>query len=61
LDRYGLDPLQAIPAEKIEVPDFKAKRWPQLLEASKNAREARARKAAKKIESRKLSSKTKIS
>lgn len=60
LDRYGLDPLQAIPAEKIEVPDFKAKRWPQLLEASRSAREARARKAAQ-IESRKLSSKTKTS
>jgi hypothetical protein len=61
LDRYGLDPLKSIPAERIEVPEFNAKRWPQILEASKSAREARAKKAAQ-IQSRKLLlSKTKIS
>jgi hypothetical protein len=61
LDRYGLDPLKSIPAERIEVPEFNSKRWPQILEAYRSAREARAKKAAQ-IESRKLlSSKTKIS
>jgi hypothetical protein len=61
LDRYGLDPLKSIPAERIEVPEFNTKRWPQILEAYRSAREAHAKKAAQ-IESRKLlSSKTKIS
>jgi hypothetical protein len=61
LDQYGLDPLTSIPAEKIEVPEFKAKRWPQILEASKSAREARAKKAAQIMSRRLPSSKTKIS
>lgn len=45
LDRYDLDPLQAVPVGKIEIPEFKAKRWSQLLRRSQEARSARARKA----------------
>jgi hypothetical protein len=60
LDRYGLDPLKSIPVEKIKVPEFKAMRWPQLLEASRSARELRAKNAAQ-IESRRRLSKPKIS
>lgn len=44
LDRYDLDPLRAIPADKIDVPDFKAKRWPQILKRAQQARQRRARK-----------------
>jgi hypothetical protein len=46
LDRYGLDPLKSIPAGEIEVPEFQAKRWPQLIETARVARESRAIKAA---------------
>lgn len=46
LDRYGLDPLKSIPAGEIEVPEFKAKRWPQLIETARAARESRANRAA---------------
>jgi hypothetical protein len=46
LDRYDLDPLASIPAGRIEVPEFNAKRWPQILEAFRGAREARTKKAA---------------
>ena len=42
LDRYQLDPLQCVPAKKINVAAFTSKRWPQLLELSRNARVVRA-------------------
>jgi hypothetical protein len=45
LDRYELDPLKSIPVGDIEVPEFKAKRWPQLVETARVARESRANKA----------------
>jgi hypothetical protein len=51
LDRYGLDPLISIPAREIDVPEFQAKRWPQLIEAARVARESRANRAAQ-LESR---------
>jgi len=44
LDQYGLDPLQSVPADKIDIPDFKAKRWPQLLERAGEARQTRTRR-----------------
>jgi hypothetical protein len=31
---YGLDPLACVPWSKIDVPDFQAKRWPQVLAAT---------------------------
>ena len=46
LDRYELDPLKSIPAGEIDVPEFQAKRWPQLIETARVARESRAIKAA---------------
>jgi hypothetical protein len=46
LDRYELDPLKTIPAAEIEVPEFQAKRWPQLIETVRVARESRENKAA---------------
>jgi hypothetical protein len=61
LDRYGLDPLKAIPVEDIEVPEFKAKRWPQLIEIARVARESRTNKAAQLESRRRLSGTTKIS
>jgi hypothetical protein len=51
LDRYGLDPLKSIPVGDIEVSEFKTKRWPQLIETARVARESRANKAAQ-LESR---------
>jgi hypothetical protein len=45
LDRYELDPLKSIPTGEIEVPEFQAKRWPQLIETARVARESRANKA----------------
>jgi hypothetical protein len=30
LDRYALEPLEAIPAESIAIEDFQSKRWPQI-------------------------------
>ncbi len=42
LDSYELDPLQCVPATRINVPEFRSKRWPQILELSRNARIARA-------------------
>ena len=50
LDRYELDPLKSIPAEEIEVPEFQAKRWPQLIETARVARESRANKAAQLLQ-----------
>jgi hypothetical protein len=50
LDRYELDPLRSIPAAEIEVPEFQAKRWPQLVEAVRAARESRANKAAQLLQ-----------
>jgi hypothetical protein len=50
LDRYKLDPLKSIPAGEIEVPDFHAKRWPQLIEAARAARESREKKAAELLQ-----------
>ena len=61
LDRYGLDPLKSIPVGDIEVPEFKAKRWPQLIETARVARESRANKAAQLESRRRLSGTTKIS
>ncbi|MGC1519969.1 MAG: hypothetical protein WA803_00395, partial [Steroidobacteraceae bacterium] len=61
LDRYGLDPLKSVPVGDIEVPEFKAKRWPQLVETARVAREARANKAAKLESQRRLGRSTKIS
>lgn len=46
LDRYELDPLKSIPAGEIAVPEFQAKRWPQLIETAQAARESRANMAA---------------
>jgi hypothetical protein len=51
LDRYQLDPLKSIPIRDIEVPEFQAKRGPQLIETAQVARESRAYKAAQ-LESR---------
>jgi hypothetical protein len=50
LDRYELDLLKSIPAGEIEVPEFQAKRWPQLIETARAAREARANKAARLLQ-----------
>jgi hypothetical protein len=50
LDRYELDPLKSIPAGEIEVPEFQAKRWPQLIETARVARESRANKAAQLLQ-----------
>jgi len=30
---YGLDPLAAVPAQRIEIPRFQNQRWPQVLSA----------------------------
>jgi hypothetical protein len=61
LDRYGLDPLKSVPVGDIEVPEFKAKRWPQLIEAARVARESRATTAAQLESRRRLSGTTKTS
>ena len=45
LDRYELDPLRSIPAGEIAIPEFQAKRWPQLIETARVARESRASSA----------------
>jgi hypothetical protein len=44
LDQYELEPLKSIPVDKLDVPDFNAKRWPQLLELAHQARKARSQK-----------------
>ncbi len=49
LDRYELDPFKSIPGE-IEVPEFQAKHWPQLIETARAARESRANKAAQLLQ-----------
>ena len=46
LDRYELDPFRSIPDGEIEVAEFQAKRWPQLLAAARLAREARKQRIA---------------
>jgi hypothetical protein len=61
LDRYRLDPLKSIPVGDIEVPEFQAKRWPQLIEIARVARESRANKAAQLESRRRLSGTPKIS
>ena len=47
---YDLNPLIAVPWSKIDVPDFQAKRWPQVLAATAVRRrkytEFKARRAA---------------
>jgi hypothetical protein len=50
LDRYELNPLKSIPAAEIEVPEFQAKRWPQLIETARVAREWPANKAAQLLQ-----------
>jgi hypothetical protein len=50
LDRYELDPLKSIPAGEIEVPEFQTKRWPQLIETARVARESRSNKAAQLLQ-----------
>jgi len=54
LDRYGLDPLKSIPIDDIEAPEFKAKRWPQLIEIARIARESRVNRAAQLKSRRRL-------
>jgi len=61
LDRYGLDPLKSIPAGEIEVPEFKSKRWPQIIETARVARESRVKNAAQLKARRRLSGTTKVS
>jgi hypothetical protein len=50
LDRYALDPFKSIPAGEIEVSEFQAKCWPQLIETARVARESRANKATQLLQ-----------
>ena len=38
--QYDLNPLAAVPAEQIEVEEFRARRWPQILQYSEQRRRA---------------------
>jgi hypothetical protein len=52
LDRYQLDPLKSIPAGEIGVSEFQVKRWPQLIETARAARELRANKTPQLLQRR---------
>lgn len=45
---YGLDPLTSVPWSEINVPDFKAKRWPQVQAATAEFRRKYAARAARR-------------
>jgi hypothetical protein len=42
LDKYDLDPLQAVPTDNIDIADFKTSRWPQILQQAEQQRASRA-------------------
>jgi hypothetical protein len=47
---YDLNPLTAVPVEQIEVEEFRARRWPQILQYSQQRRRAHLhRKPAPKL------------
>jgi hypothetical protein len=50
---YDLNPLIAVPWSKIDVPDFQAKRWPQVLAATAERRRKYAERKARQAASRK--------
>jgi len=48
LHRYTLDPLQAVPADRISVGEFKTKRWPQIVATARALREKHATHLARR-------------
>jgi hypothetical protein len=48
LERYALDPLEAIPADRIAVKEFKTKRWPQIVATAQALREKHAAHLARR-------------
>lgn len=48
LARYALEPLEAIPAERIAIEGFQEKRWPQIIAARRLLQEKRAAHQAKR-------------
>jgi hypothetical protein len=50
---YDLNPLIAVPWSKIDVPDFQAKRWPQVLAATAEHRRKYAERKTRQAASRK--------
>jgi hypothetical protein len=53
LDRYKLDPLVSIPIDLIDHPEFKSKRWPQILATSHENKDTRAALQARPKKARK--------
>jgi hypothetical protein len=48
---YGLDPLASVPWSKIDVPDFQAQRWPQVLAATAEFRRKYVERKARRSSS----------
>jgi hypothetical protein len=51
---YDLDPFIAVPWSKIDVPDFQARRWPQVLAAAAEFRRKYTERQARRAASRKV-------
>jgi hypothetical protein len=48
---FGLNPLISVPWSKVDVPDFQAKRWPQVLAAAAELRRKSAVRKARRAAS----------
>ena len=51
---HGIDPLASVPASRIEIPQFQARRWPQILAAVAERRRKHARRAERRARARKV-------
>jgi hypothetical protein len=46
-ERYALDPLEAVPAERIAIEEFHAKRWPQINATAQDLKQRHAARHAR--------------
>jgi hypothetical protein len=45
--RYALDPLETVPADRIAIEEFQAKRWPQITATAQDLKQEHAARHAR--------------
>ncbi len=48
LERFALDPLEAVPADEIKIEEFQGKRWPQIKATARALKQKRAAHQARR-------------
>jgi hypothetical protein len=48
-ERFALDPLETVPADRITIEEFQAKRWPQMNATAQDLKQEHAARHARQL------------